>query len=117
VSKLSKLSTASVPESKAPPPCELELAGVAVTVTVCVAEPPGPVQVRLRVASAVIATATPVLLVGSLPVHWGAPLAVHAVAPVLVQLSCTDCPDATEVALAVSVTLGGAETRLSEYSP
>jgi hypothetical protein len=112
-----KPSKASVAASRAPPPCEPEVAAVAVTVTVCVAEPPGPVHVKLKVASAVIATATPVLLVGSVPVHWGAPLAVQAVAPVLVQLSCTDCPEATEVALVDSVTVGGAEIRLREYSP
>jgi hypothetical protein len=75
------------------------------------------VHVRLKVTSLMIATATPVLLVGSVPDHWEAPLAVQAVAPVLVQLNCTDCPEATEVALAVSVTVGGAEIRLSEYRP
>jgi len=62
-----------------------------VTVTGCdVAEPPGPTQVKDKVTVAGIATASPMLLSGSLPINALVPLAVQLVAPDELQLTCTD---------------------------
>jgi phosphohistidine swiveling domain-containing protein len=76
--------------------------------TVCAAEPPGPLQVRTSAAVAEMTTdAEP--LVASVPDQAVLPLAVHAVALVVLQVSVTDCPAVTEAALEVKVTVGAEE--------
>ena len=99
-----------------PPPDDLGDAGVAVTVTDWAADPPRPVQVKVKVSVAVTAIAK-VPLFASLPLQPVPPLAMQAVALWLLQVSVTVPPAATDEALAVNVTVGGAEATCSEYNP
>ena len=79
-------------------------AGNRVTVVELMAVPPAPVQLSVKVESALMAAVTSLPLVPLLPAH--APVAVHEVASVELQVSVVVAPEATLFAAAVSVTAG-----------
>ena len=68
----------------------------------------------VKVEVAVMATAVPVLLKGTLPLNAAAPLAEQLVALDEFQLTCTDWPADTAVGVALSVTVGRVGLMLSE---
>ena len=79
-------------------------AGNKVTVVELMAEPPAPVQLSVKVESALIAAVASLPLVALLPAQ--APLAVHEVASVELQVNVVVAPEATLPAAAFSVTVG-----------
>lgn len=105
--------------SSAPPPLldDFVAGVVAVIDSDWVTAPPGPVQLSVKVEVLAIATAVPVLLIGTLPDHSLAPPAVHEVAFAEVQESSTDWPAVTEVALLEKLTVGAVDTALMPNRP
>src|SRR6202012_2097063 len=84
--QVNNISPAMKSGSKPPPPPPEPGAAVTLTVTDCVALPPGPVQVSEYVVVWLTWTAMLPPLAGCVPAK-PAPVAVHAVASVVLQLS------------------------------
>ena len=79
-----------------------------VTVTERAAEPPGPVQLKVKmVVAASVPVEVPPLLVGFDPLQ--PPLAVQALAFVVLQLSIATLPEVTTIGVEVSVMVGAGE--------